>query len=310
MPLRQISRMTEEEKSILRTLLYFDIFHYPLTESEIVSFSPRLFESNWLPMLIALTDRKIIFRLGDFYSLHNDTSLEIRRKAGNKLAEKKIKTARLYSRLISSFPFVRAVMLSGSISKGYMDEKSDIDYFIITAKRRLWIVRGATAVFRRIFLFNSHKYFCTNYFVDNESLEIEEKNLFTAIEAATLMPMFGKDFVCQFQSANEWRHKYLPNHQPENGLGKENGSFLKRVVENIIPSNLLDRLDQWLMKRFTGHWRATYRHMLNDHDFSIAFQSGAHVSRSHPEFYQKKVLSLYEEKIHTFEHQHGISLEI
>ena len=45
-----------------------------------------------------------------------------RRIAGNKLAEKKINSAYKMTKFISKFPYVRGVMLSGSISKGYMEE--------------------------------------------------------------------------------------------------------------------------------------------------------------------------------------------
>lgn len=309
-PLRQTAAFTQEEKNILLTLLYFDIFNYPLTQSEIVSFSQRPLEDGWLASLAALSDREIIFSFNGFYSLHNSPSLIARRKAGNQLAEKKIKTARMFSRIIASFPFVRSVMLSGSISKGYMDERSDIDYFIITATGRLWLVRGAMAVFRRIFLFNSHKYFCTNYFIDVENLEIDEKNIFTAIEACTLKPMSGNDFVHLFQNANQWCHHYLPNHKPEKDLVGEKDLLIKKIGEKILPSELLDRLDRWLMKKFRDHWKITYQHMLDDKDFSIAFQSDSHVSRSHPAFYQKKVLLLYEQKIRDLEQKHGTSLDL
>ena len=308
MPLRHTAPLPEEEKGILRTLLYFDIFNYPLNEIEIASFSPLPMEMHWQTALVTLTNRQIVHRLSGFYSLRDDPFLISRRKAGNLLAQKKMRTARMFSRLISLFPFVRSVMLSGSISKGYMDEKSDIDYFIITSTRRLWLVRAAMALFRRVFLFNSHKYFCTNYFIDCENLEIGEKNIFTAIEASTLKPMFGKSYVNQFLAANQWCFDYLPNHKPENDLGSERDSLLKNVGEKILPGKLLDRLDQWLMKRFVGHWEARYHPMLNEKDFSIAFQSTRHVSRSHPGFYQKKVLLLYEQKIREFELQHSVSL--
>ncbi len=310
MPLRHPVPLLEEEKSILRTLLYFDIFNYPLTESEIGSFSPMTFGDHCQSALGTLTNKQIVYLINGFYSLRNDPFLVTRRNAGNLLAQKKMGTARKFSRLISLFPFVRSVMLSGSISKGYMDENSDIDYFIITAAGRLWFVRAAMALFRRIFLFNSHKYFCTNYFIDSEHLEIGEKNIFTAIEASTLKPMFGKSCVYQFQAANQWCYQYLPNHKHENGLGKERGSLLKNVGEKILSNKLLDRLDRWLMKKFVAYWEVRYHHLLNENDFSIAFQSTEHVSRSHPGFYQKKVLSLYESKILEFEEQHGLSLEL
>ena len=79
------------------------------------------------------------------------------------------------TKFISKFPYVRAILLSGSISKGYMDKDSDVDYFIITQPNRLWVTRLLLMLFKKIFLFNSRKVFCINYFVDSEKLEIEEK---------------------------------------------------------------------------------------------------------------------------------------
>jgi Nucleotidyltransferase domain len=309
-PLRHTAPSMDEEKSILLSLLYFDIFHYPLTESEIIEFSPQPLKGNWQSALITLIERQIIYSIDGFYLLHNDPGLVERRIAGNHLANRKMNAAKIFSRIVSMFPFVRAVMLSGSISKGYMDEKSDIDYFIITESKRLWIVRGAMATFRRVFLFNSHKYLCTNYFIDSEHLEVSEKNIFAAIEASTLKPMYGKKYISDFQAANEWCGDYLPNHKFENRLEAESGNFFKKVCEKILPVRLLDQLDHRFMKKSISRWKNNYAHLMNEHDFSIAFQSDVYVSRSHPGFYQKKVLSSYNTKIHDFELLHGISLEI
>ncbi|HWA35000.1 MAG TPA: hypothetical protein VG737_12755, partial [Cyclobacteriaceae bacterium] len=284
----QYRSLAVQEKSILLTLLYFDIFHYPLTEKEILKFLPSVLTGSLCESLSALTQQKCIFELNGFYSLRQDPALISRRCAGNSLAEDKMRTAQKFSALIAGFPFVRSVMLSGSISKGYMDASSDIDYFIITEKGRLWLVRTAMALFRRVFLFNSRKYFCTNYFIDCEHLEIEEKNIFTAIETSTLKPMFGRKYVYRFQAANQWYHQFLPNHQHENGLGDESESFIKRVSEKLLSSKVFDSLEQWLRSKFVNHWRKNYQHALTGKDFSIAFESTEHVSRSHPGFYQKR----------------------
>ena len=306
---QQTGLLSEQEKNVLWTLLYFDIFHYPLTEKEIGWYSPRALNEQWQTSLVSLVSGKYIYLLNGFYTLHEDRNLVTRRQAGNLLATKRMKEAQRFSSLIAHFPFVRSVMLSGSLSKGYMDEKSDIDYFIITAAGRLWIVRTALVLFRRIFLFNSRKYFCTNYFIDHKNLEIQEKNIFTAVEASTLKPMFGKKYVYSFQAANRWCSQFLPNHQPENGLGEERDGVLKKVSEKLLSGKWLDSIDRWLMKKSIAHWENRYRNLLNDKDFSIAFQSTASASRSHPEFYQKKVLSLYAQKISEFEKKHSLNLQ-
>ena len=208
---RQTSHFGEEEKYLLRSLLYFDIFNYPLTADEVARFSPVGMDFTSDPFLEKLVARKLLFRFQNFYSLQDDPLVALKRQKSNALAEKKMKVAKRFSRLLSLFPFVRAVMLSGSISKGYMDERSDIDYFIVTETNRLWIVRASLAIFRRVFLFNSHKNLCTNYFVDLQNLEIKEKNIFTAIELCTIKPMFGQSTIGKFQAANAWVFSFIPN---------------------------------------------------------------------------------------------------
>src|SRR6185295_18883003 len=180
------------------------------TAEEVARFSPEVINSShqFLERLVSL---KLLFRFQNFYSLQDDSQLVTRRVSGNALASKKMKTAKRFSKIVSFFPFVRAVMLSGSISKNYMDENSDIDYFIVTEANRLWVVRTALAVFRRVFLFNSHKNLCTNYFVDSQNLEIRDKNIFTAIELCTTKPMFGRSTIEKFQEANKWAFSFLPN---------------------------------------------------------------------------------------------------
>jgi hypothetical protein len=66
--------------------------------------------------------------------------------------------------------------------------------FITTAKNRLWIARTLMHGLKKLtFLFNKQHYFCMNYYVDEvQQLQIREKNIYTAIEVATLMPSTGR----------------------------------------------------------------------------------------------------------------------
>lgn len=302
----QKQQLIQAEKSILRALLYFEIFNYPLTAQEIACFSDCA-SPSLAAHLESLEKNNLVFKSDHFYSLQSDPSPIRRRKNGNALAEIKLKTAQRFSRVISWFPFVRAVMLSGSISKGYMDEKSDIDYFIITKPGRLWMVRTSMALFRRVFLFNSHQNFCTNYFVDETALEIEEKNIYTAVEIITLKPMFGKVTVDRFQEANRWCQHYFPNRVIPNGINKKNEVWLKKAAEKILSHSWFDKLDTFLMNHSVKRWNKIYGHY-DQKDFKIAFQSAPHISRSHPEFYQKKVLNHYQQKIREFEERHQLTL--
>lgn len=302
---------TPLSKSILRTLLYFDIFKYPLTTEEVFH---RL-QTNHVTAddvreeLKRMSKQSQVYSFDNFYSVQNNPLLEKRRKQGNLLAQKCLKLAEDKARLIASFPFVRAVMVSGSLSKEYMDEKSDLDFFIITKPKRLWIARTFLVFYKRLFLSGSHKFFCVNYFVDEEHLEIEEKNLFTATELATLMPLYGKEYYAKLIEANRWITHYLPNFIPRR---TEQIPFCEIGPTKIISEHLLNLIGGNLLERIfmnlTGkRWKKIYQSKYEKKDFDIAFKTKSHVSKNHPNFFQKKITELYQERLTAFENQSGIT---
>ncbi|MGC4022305.1 MAG: hypothetical protein QM734_10325 [Cyclobacteriaceae bacterium] len=302
--------MAEDEKIVIRSLLYFDIFNYPITTAEIIRFAPVGISESIQGTIDNLVAQRKIFRLGEFYSLQDNNFLAERRISGNKLAEEKMTVAKKYAKIISFFPFVRAVMLSGSISKGYMDDKSDIDYFIITEKNRLWISRTLLILFRRIFLFNSHKNFCTNYFVDKDNLEIIEKNIFTAIEFSTLVQMFDQQATEAFNHSNRWIKDFLPNEKEKSVELKKDKTFTKTLIEGAISLIVPDQLNHWLKNRTISYWKKKYGNELSQADFEIAFKSTEGISKSHPQFFQKKVLGFFDQKINRYEIEHGLDLSL
>jgi hypothetical protein len=299
----KIGEITVLQEHILRTLLYFDIFSYPLKSSEILQFAGgncadrNLFQTN----IETLVDRQLIFHFDEFFSLQNNQSQIKRRLKGNQLAKESIIIAYKQAAVIAKFPFVKGVFLSGSISKDYMDENSDLDFFIITQPGRLWVARALLILYKRIFLGNSNKHFCVNYFIDSDHLEIAEQNIFTATELATLVPLVNYGLYMQMMMDNNWIKSYFPNLQPRSSQNvmPDNKSFRKRVQELALTpfSPLLDNLS---MKIFKRHWAAVYKKDTADKDFNIAFKSDKHVSKHHPLYYQQKVLEKYQQKIMEF----------
>ena len=298
------------EAGVIRTLLYFDIFHYPLTLDEIVKFHPHKSDRIAIVKAISLLRNKlVVFKLDNFYSLHPNNAFAQRRKAGNELAKKRLQTARKFSWLISKFPFVRAIMISGSLSKNYMEASSDIDYFIITEPGRLWLTRGLLALFKRFFLLNSHKFFCTNYLIDSQSLEIEEKNIYTAMETTTLIPVYGKELYEKFANKNQWTKHHLPNmHTGRKAFIRENVSPIKNIVEKVLSGSVGEKLDLYFMDLAIQRWKKQFGNSFAAKDFELAFKSKRNVSKNHPRFFQKQILNHYQEKIEQFEMLNNVKL--
>lgn len=294
----------ELQRHILRTMLYFDVFDYPLSCTEVFRFlgTNSLTEDKVAASLEQLTTRKIVHKFNEFYSVQPGERNISRRVKGNAEAVRYLAIARRKAQLISKFPFVRAVLVSGSLAKGYMDHNSDIDFFIVTAPGRLWIARTLLVLYKRIFLLNSHKYFCVNYFVDEDHLEIEDKNLFTATEIATLIPLYGGKIYSQLLLKNSWIRERFPNfnQRPTLSVPDTSTSGLKKILETIINFTFVTRLEEYCQAVTMKRWKRLYEKKYSKEDFDIAFKSKGYASKNHPQHFQRKVMELYAEKLKTF----------
>jgi hypothetical protein len=296
---------TDLEEHIVSTLVYFDIFHYPLKSHEVFKFlrTSQESEQRVKECLNDLAKRRRIFLHGDLYSLHADERNCQRRIKGNAEAKKWIKVAEEKAHFIGQFPFVRGVMASGSISKGYMDEKSDLDFFIVTAPGRLWIARTLLVLYKRIFLRNCHKEFCVNYFVDSNHLEIEEKNIFTATELATLIPLYNESAYGSVIASNGWVVNVFPNYPFVPAFPRSpKTAFVKRLLEIVIYP-FTNVLDKFFMRISLRRWMKLYGKSYSKEDFDIAFKTKRYVSKNHPNFYQKKVVEQFRCKLAEFENR-------
>lgn len=284
------------ERAIVQVLLYFEIFSYPLTAEEMFQFSNTAGTTpdEAFATLQKLVRQGIVFQFGSFLQTKNDVSWTLRRIENNRRADQLMPVARRMARLIGAFPFIRGVFVSGSLSKHCMRADSDIDFFIITEPGRLWLARTFLVLFKKLFLFNSHKYFCVNYFVDTEHLEIEEKNLYTATEIVTLLPMYGREWYEDFYRANDWVRDFFPHFppRPNNETPMHKCGWFKKTAEWALGGRISDWLDVQAMRLTIGFWKRKFRDF-DAHTFDRALKSRRYVSKHHPLYFQRSVLEHY-----------------
>jgi hypothetical protein len=299
------------EKHIIKTLLYFDIFHYPLKREEVFQFlgMNSVNQGDIDTSLKNLTANNFLHEKEAYFGFDAGDANAIRRTKGNALAAEYIPLAQKQAGLIASFPFVRAVLASGSLSKNYMDEKSDLDFFIITAPGRLWIARTLLVLYKRVFLFNSHRLFCANYFVDEDHLEIEEKNQFTATELATVLPLYNHGLYDKLIADNNWLKKFFPNFKPrQTAHESRKPENLKKLTENLL--NIVAVPVEYLFMKITFYrWQRIYAKHYNQQDFQVAFKTKKYASKNHPNHYQKKVIDRYLQKIREYCDKHNVQLD-
>jgi hypothetical protein len=292
----------------LKTLLYFSIFNYPLKFEEIYMFS-NLKNRKLLEIeLDDLLKNEIIFKIGNYYLCENKDDQVKRRIDGNRMAKRVFLKAKKVSRFIAKFPFVQGVGISGSLSKGYHDKESDIDFFIITAPQRLWIARTLLILYKKIFLLNSKKYFCVNYFISSDNLEINEKNRFTATELITLIPVCGENAFQTFYKKNEWARKYYPNYFKSYNIETIKKPFLIKQLEMLLKTSIGNVFDTLFLKLTYKKWKRKFK-TLEKPDFKIAMKSTKSVSKHHPQNFQKTVINTLNEKYSKVYDSHNIILE-
>ena len=293
--------MNTIRQDILKVLAYFDYFSYPLTCEDVGLFAcNEYYQKDIAETLSELTRDGIIFKLDEFYSLQNKLNLADKRRKGNQMAVKQIAIARKAARLISRFPFVKTVAVSGSLSKHYADDKTDIDFFIITKANRLWIARTLMHLFKKLTYINGKQHwFCMNYYVDELGLEIPEKNIFTAMEIITLLPMEGLVHFKKFKEANTWVNDFFPAHTiASNAEIKIEKNSICKCFEKIFNSKTGDIIDKWLMTVTDKRWKKkTARGKLNSHNVRIGMMVNRHFSKPDPKNFQHEVVQQYERRI-------------
>lgn len=304
--------LTNEERQIIKTILYFDVFSYPLNSEELYSHHNfQLTFPEFKLLLSELVNKAVLDSSGDFYFTKGlDPAMVVRRQTANKAAAGMMPEAVKWSKRINRFPFVRSVNLSGSIAKNYFDANSDIDYFIITKTNRLWICRTFIILYWKLLSKKNQKKMCTNYFVDETALELPDKNLFTATELEYLVPVINPELTDQLLNSNAWTKKIISDKQLNKKFVVDNAGkgLLRPVFEFLLDNAMGNALDNLFLRMTIKRWRKKFPDM-QEEDFELQFRSRKNVCKRHTKGFQNKVLKLYEEKLKQFELNHKIVLQ-
>ncbi len=293
------------QEDVLKTLLYFDIFDFPLRLPEISQYLPTdtVALADLRHACSLLTFRNLVSEKDGYYFLRErpHTIVEARLEKERR-ARRVWPVASLVARMVGLFPFVKGVFISGELSKGVASKNSDIDFYIVTAPRRVWIVRSICAVFKRVFLLNSRRFFCYNHIVSDECFEVSEKSLYAAMELVTLVPMWNKGLYEAILGSNPWVATYLPNWRNQRKLPQSrsfNMPVLERLLGRLIASQTLDDIDEHLRRRWAKAWNDRYPEFADAKRREL-FQCTPQLSTSYVRDFSGKVLTEYRKRLYHF----------
>lgn len=209
------------QQDVVQTLKYFSLFDYSPTFEEILVFLTRKTNPQNLQKSIKtlikgnrLSEKDNRYTLGEYIK----TARNLKKRV--QISEAKIQKLRPFLKLISLFPQVKLVGLSGSVAMLNAKHSDDIDLFVITGKNRLWTGRFICLMIASLFgrrKFNdrhtSNK-ICLNLFFDEGNLQINPKkrSIYVAHEVLQMKPLIDRGNAYRsFLEANKWVFKLFPN---------------------------------------------------------------------------------------------------
>ncbi len=250
------------EKAILKTLIYANIFGFPLKGYEVLKWLIGR-ETSLIKVeqgLNRLVKKKKIQTFKDFYFLKRKKKLIDKRLRRQKISKNLLLKAKILTQVLKIIPWVKLVGISGGLAVDNCSRKDDIDLFLITDKNRIWLSRFfATVIFdflrvrRKVNMkpMQASGKFCFNTILDEEHLEQSFKDSYTAHEVLQMRPLWQKEGIyTKYLSDNDWAFEYLPNWTSRIKYSKIKKDKGTKVVD------LLEIIARWLqiklMKKSTG----------------------------------------------------------
>lgn len=198
----------------------------------------------------------------------------------NILEGKYLKRAEITAQILKFVPFVRMIAINGSLANGKITKNSDIDFFIITEKNRLWFIRLlVTIVLDLCFLRakkNKHRgKICLNHFLTNENYLLSRQDYYNAYQYSNLIVLYSAaDTYQEFIKNNSWMNKFC---QP---INKTEIPLVKNQLVRIFFEKVLSRKIGNYFERKSRIWQIK---KINHNPFFQQKDSALKISRQ--EFY-------------------------
>ena len=197
------------DRAILETLVYSDIFEYPLQLKELHRFLPERVDIEKLPRVIGSLHEQV-GKKDDYYFLAGREETVGIRKQREARSRKLLPRAIQYGCVLGSLPFIRMVALTGSLAVMNVSKDSDFDYMLVTAPGRVWTARVFALLFNRL-VRPFGPAICPNLIVSETALEWPQHDLYSARELYQMIPIMGMDVYHRLMKANQWVREFFPN---------------------------------------------------------------------------------------------------
>src|SRR3990167_410529 len=267
---------------ILATLVYYDIFDFPLTMFEVHKYlkNPERFCSSRsdlgtsLRSDLGVTDISLgqvveeletlivsgsIGSKNGFYFLSGRDDLYELRIEREKIAAQKWKKFLRIAKWFQAVPYLRAILASGSLAINNTVHESDFDVLAVVKDGRLYTARIFLSLAASFFGARRTRYdksapdkFCFNHYITDGNMNIRHESLYNAQTYANLKPVLARNgALSKFYNENMWLNEYIYGFKPAEEF------VLRKVSSNpallgigglgefILNSPLGNKLESW-----------------------------------------------------------------
>ena len=317
-------------QAVLRTLVYYDAFDYPLTVDQLWRW---LYVGGWgvgnrewgagdkdwtvVDIETALDSLELKDRVeksrGFNYLRGRSAIIESRliRQVEN---EKKWRRALSAARFLEIVPFVKLVMVVNTVAISNAKPDSDIDLLIVTAPGHIWVTRMMVTGIVSMLGYRRHgdkisNRICLSFYITTDALDLERLEstddpdhhyTFWASQAVPLLDDGG--YFERYMKANDWVRQRLPHawqwDWKERLVPQTALQTLKRLYEAFFSSPIGAWIELWTrqrqLKKFDANTQSKAKEGTTDVVISedvLKFHEGDR-RREYNERFEKRLLEL------------------
>jgi len=187
-----------------------------------------------------------------------DILLALRQEKGRESIRRYRRISR-YGRLLISIPYIRGIFLAGSssFSTGNTKQSSDIDIFIITKNKHLWIARFLITSITQILGIRrsgemEENRFCLNHYITENNLKRFDHNIYSAQLYADYIAIGAnsQQLLDKFWQDNMWTRELFPQAKARQYpiFNHFQSYTIKTWLENILTKfsiHIWNRVARW-----------------------------------------------------------------
>jgi len=231
---------------LIDAIIYGDAFDCAVTFDEIRRYSRVGVKPAELGERLArLVLQNLIGERGGFYFLAGRQELADLRAVRRRRAERLRRRARTVARWLQHAPFVRGVVLTGSVAADDADESADVDILVIVAHERIALAFALLGTISRLI---SRRVFCPNYYLSEAHLALSRHDYYIARELVQSEPLTERSDA--LVAANSWAQALLPNTSVSKNpvLPLPGGAMVQRLCELAFGG----RFGEWSERQARG----------------------------------------------------------